>query len=508
MSLVRAEVGHDGAPSAAAWRTLRGMETLDPTRTGSAATADLPVLALSVAWSRTGWARVGEVALFPESLGPQWVGRGTGGDGVAPHAVWLRQRPGDSSATDPLASRSLSRCQLLVRPGANALNLDNRGRAALTINGGPDVGEARVEPGDVVSIAGQLVLLVTERPAVVQISEPLDADFGFGEPDTLGVVGESPTTWRLRAQLAFLGRGRGHLLLEAPHGTAAYEIARLIHELRGLGPGTLARLDPAQPRDGFEGASLFVDHAELLSEAEQGAVAAWAQAAAGRWLVVATPEPERALHPALRACFRLQLRLPELRRRLSDLPHLARHLLDLRAVEDPRLAARFGAGGPWAFGPELVTALLCHRWALNDAELERLLLRAASTSVGPRLELTDALATDLAQPEPPDTLALDLPEDAAWFEVGSGRVDLSRRHPARRLLALLAAEAVARPGAEVAIQALIAAGWPGEVLVGRSGRMRLHTTVRSLRSQGLAEILQTTERGYRLNPAVRIRRHG
>jgi hypothetical protein len=88
----------------------------------------------------------------------------------------------------------------------------------------------------------------------------------------------------------------------------------------------------------------------------------------------------------------------------------------------------------------------------------------------------------------------------SWIEIGGERVDMRRRHAARRLLG-----ALVDAGAEgIDRDRLILAGWPGERMQEASARMRLHTAIRTLRRLGLATCLQTTECGCRLDPATHV----
>jgi len=97
---------------------------------------------------------------------------------------------------------------------------------------------------------------------------------------------------------------------------------------------------------------------------------------------------------------------------------------------------------------------------------------------------------------------VELAAGAERVVLGGNQVDLRRRHPARRILLALC-EAHER-GEGVSSQGLIDAGWPGERIRPDSARMRLHTTIRTLRQLGLDQDLQTREDGYRLSPDLRL----
>ncbi len=93
------------------------------------------MLALVLVWSRDELERIGELALLPPIAGAHVLGRG--GD-LSPGQVLtelVRQRPGANEGTGPLASPLLSRAHLVIRADADALELQNVGRAPLLING-------------------------------------------------------------------------------------------------------------------------------------------------------------------------------------------------------------------------------------------------------------------------------------------------------------------------------------------------------------------------------------
>jgi len=92
--------------------------------------------------------------------------------------------------------------------------------------------------------------------------------------------------------------------------------------------------------------------------------------------------------------------------------------------------------------------------------------------------------------------------DGRWFQPPAGeRVELAHRVPLTRLLAAL----LAQPGLEVPREALIAAGWPGERLLPDAAGNRLRVGLSTLRSLGLGDLIERTEHGYRLDPAVPVR---
>lgn len=82
------------------------------------------------------------------------------------------------------------------------------------------------------------------------------------------------------------------------------------------------------------------------------------------------------------------------------------------------------------------------------------------------------------------------------------RLDLGRRRTVRLVLVALARARREHPGAPVAPESLLAAGWPGERMRPEAASKRLHTAVWTLRSLGFEALLRTDERGYFLAPDV------
>jgi hypothetical protein len=89
--------------------------------------------------------------------------------------------------------------------------------------------------------------------------------------------------------------------------------------------------------------------------------------------------------------------------------------------------------------------------------------------------------------------------------VGGKRVSLERRAVLRRVLeALVAAHPV---GEVLGPDAILGAGWPGEDFSYDSGRNRMYVALSSLRNLGLRDLLQRHGDGWRLDPALVIRRN-
>jgi tetratricopeptide (TPR) repeat protein len=99
--------------------------------------------------------------------------------------------------------------------------------------------------------------------------------------------------------------------------------------------------------------------------------------------------------------------------------------------------------------------------------------------------------------------AWQVAEDGGWFAPPGGeRVELGSRKLLRRLLAALVVARQAHPDEPVQVEALLAAGWPGEQMDHRSALNRVQVAMTTLRKLGFAELLAHDGRGYLLDPAV------
>jgi tetratricopeptide (TPR) repeat protein len=112
----------------------------------------------------------------------------------------------------------------------------------------------------------------------------------------------------------------------------------------------------------------------------------------------------------------------------------------------------------------------------------------------------------------------DAPADALvvcsrgrWFRAPRGEVvSVARWRPLQRLLERLAERREIAPGEPLAVEALVAAGWPGERMLPKAGATRVYTAIASLRRLGLKGMLVRDERGYLLRadvPISRVSRH-
>ncbi len=93
--------------------------------------------------------------------------------------------------------------------------------------------------------------------------------------------------------------------------------------------------------------------------------------------------------------------------------------------------------------------------------------------------------------------------DARFVVCSEGRVDLSQRQALRNLLRALI-DTLPTEGRAPALRAsaLIAAGWPGEQILPRAAKNRLHVALTTLRQLGLGAAIRLDEHAYALDPEI------
>jgi hypothetical protein len=111
---------------------------------------------------------------------------------------------------------------------------------------------------------------------------------------------------------------------------------------------------------------------------------------------------------------------------------------------------------------------------------------------------------------PRDTATADLTvgPQGSWFIASNGRGELAHRPTLRRLLWALAQARHARPGEGSSIDALFAAGWPGESATAESASARVRTAIATLRRMGLGDMIRRGANGYFLDPEPRVDMRG
>jgi transcriptional regulator of acetoin/glycerol metabolism len=433
--------------------------------------------ALVITWSVDAPDRVGEVALLRGSQ-PVILGREHDEANVLGFGP---QRPGDRSQPTALRSPRLSRRQLEIRAtSAGGIELRNLGRAPL-IHNGTEAENATAQAGDVVQIGNTLQLLVVPRPGRLLLHHITSARHDIGQPDADGLVGESPSAWRLRDRIRFVSEQRAHVLIHGPSGSGKELVARAIHRHSHRRRKPMVARNAATLPDGLIDAELFgncrnypnpgtPDRSGLVGEAdgsvlfldEVGELSEPMQARLLRLLdegeyqrlgestmrrsdlrfVGATNRDLVHLKHDFQARMAIKVQVPGLSRRRDDIPFLVRHLLRGIAANASGVRDRFFEGDHPRLVPALMRRLVQHPYTTNTRELEQMLWIAVSESPGNYLELCPGHATETTQRAveidpadlPPEAIqeALDRHEgrqEAVWRELG-----LRNRHVLARLI--------------------------------------------------------------------------
>ncbi|MCB9742262.1 MAG: sigma-54-dependent Fis family transcriptional regulator [Alphaproteobacteria bacterium] len=380
----------------------------DATRGGldslaSAAAGPRTLHALTVLWCREQPQRVGEVLLI--APGPERV-FGRAGEEAPERLRFLRQRPGENQDRGELEAPRVSHEQLRLQVRRGSLELRSTGRLGLRVNG-----QARettqLQPGDLVELDRQLLLLVELRPETLPA---LPGRFRFGQPDGDGLVGESVAAWTLRAQLRACAATTGHVLIQGESGAGKELVAQAIHRASGAQGPLVARNAASFPeglldaelfgnrrnypnagmpeRSGAvgeaNGGTLFLDEIGEVSHAMQAHLLRVLdageyqrlgedQARTSRFRAVgATNRSLDSLKHDFQARFARRLAVPGLNERRADVPLLAEHLLRQIDAGNPGL---FPQGAP-RLHPRLATGLVLRRYSTHVRELQQLLWQA------------------------------------------------------------------------------------------------------------------------------------
>lgn len=100
---------------------------------------------------------------------------------------------------------------------------------------------------------------------------------------------------------------------------------------------------------------------------------------------------------------------------------------------------------------------------------------------------------------------LRIARDASWLRTPSGALhQLHGRGALKRILLRLADEHARGGGARSTAEALFEAGWPGERSRHEAALNRVYAAMSRLRAMGLRDFLQRDDRGYRLDPDLRV----
>ena len=92
-----------------------------------------------------------------------------------------------------------------------------------------------------------------------------------------------------------------------------------------------------------------------------------------------------------------------------------------------------------------------------------------------------------------------------WFETQeAGCVSLETRRGPRRLLDVLAKQALDAPGTALTLSQLFEGGWPGERVSADSAASRVYVAISTLRKLGLKAFLLKQDEGYMLDPKASL----
>jgi two-component system nitrogen regulation response regulator GlnG/two-component system response regulator HydG len=411
----------------------QGKTTLDGPKPSRKANGEdrSDALALVVVWAPGDGARLGEV-LFPRT--GAFFGRGPSDERGADHprVGFVRQRPNENRPGADVEEPFLSRKQLRFEVDDDAIHVESVGKRALRV-GGAEMQTVTLREGDVLEIDGIYALYCARRPVKLPEGGAELAPKTFGHADAQGIVGESAAAWALRSHVAFLGKRNAHVLITGASGSGKELVAQAIHKLSSRAKkeivarnaatfpsglidaelfGNLANYPNAgmPERPGLigqaDGSTLFLDEigelpselqAHLLRVLDGGEYQRLGEAkkrVADIRLVGATNRSADDLKEDLAARLGLRLHVPGLDERREDVPLLARHLLLRTAARDKNLGEAFfegwdGMTGEPRLSEELASALVQHAWTTHARELDSLLMRAASSSQGDELELTE-----------------------------------------------------------------------------------------------------------------------
>lgn len=400
--------------------------------------------ALVIVWSAAEPHRVGEIAFLEfATLAELLLGREDLEALPDPRLLcFLHQSPGRSIGCGPLKGKKISRRQLLFRLTTDGgIEVQCIGTPDFLVNGRLIARGTwkRIEPGDVLQIAGHSSFLFLMRPEVIPaLSEAAAAVFAghrLGEPDAVDMTGDSPVAWALRNQLVAAVRTGRHVLLEGDTGVGKEPLARGIHRMSGR-PGKFVGFNGAtlvttlgesqlfgnvakypnpgdEARPGFfgeaEGGTLLFDEIHVPSEEMQakllraldtnGEINRLGESTPRRVnlvVVAATNQPAKVKLDLLKR-FGYVVQVPPLSARMEDIPLLARNFVLAEARKPPppgereplakRFVAEDEAGRPYVrITQGFMLAMLRSSYEGNIRDLQNLLLKSMAESSGNELE--------------------------------------------------------------------------------------------------------------------------
>jgi two-component system nitrogen regulation response regulator GlnG/two-component system response regulator HydG len=458
-------------------------------RAGGAAPPE--ALGLVIAWSPAEPGRIGEVAIIPPARpGVTFLfGRGSAtGSEPEPRLGFARNRAGVVDPRPALSASKISRVQLRIRlRGLEYLEVENVGRCPLFHNS-RRADSATAVVGDTLQLGQELLLLCVRRRAWVHSLNGHALPMPFGVADPHGIVGESPTAWEFRRQLAFVGARPEHVLIAGESGTGKELAARAVHALSPRAGATFVARNAATfpealvdaelfghaknyPNVGMPerqgliasaaGATLFLDEIAELSQAlqthllrvldrgEYQRLGETLVRTSDFRLIAATNRPAQ-LRSDLLARLKLSLSTPSLNDRREDIPLLVVHLLRSIATANADIGKRLFPQGESSPEPRVrlsfIDALVRRTYLTHVRELEGLLWQALLEGSEGSLDFpsrppetgtptpSDDRAHQLRRSLTPTTIEAALNEHDGSLERTWRALGLSSRHALARLI--------------------------------------------------------------------------
>ncbi len=404
---------------------------------------------------------------------------------------------------------------------------DDGSRNGTYVNGAR-VDRATLRDGDVLSVGDAMLLVergvagdeaIAGSPAMSRTRDAIDKLAASAAPVLL--CGETGTGKDELARAVHRASGRTGAFVPIRCGALAADAVAA--ELFGRAAGELGADDPGRPGllETADGGSVYLDGVDdagadlqtsLLAFIDTGEVrrvgAQRATTVDARVIASTRAEPSAfSQRPGLRRAFarrleRLVVSVPPLRQRRADILPLAAAMVRQFAGTDRPLHRK------------LRLALLRHSFPGNVRELAALVeaLVVEHADDGP-LHLTDDARDRLRTGNPLTSRdshisararRLVIAADGKWCELDGEAIDLARRHTLRRLVAALARRRSDGPEQPLTLDDLLAAGWPGEIVLPEAGRNRVHVALTTLRKLGLRDVIIREDDGYMLDPSVEL----
>ncbi len=137
----------------------------------------------------------------------------------------------------------------------------------------------------------------------------------------------------------------------------------------------------------------------------------------------------------------------------------------------------------------------------------RAAIRIANRAIERAAVLVVAPRAPAPKPREPRQTAnvLRVAADSSWFEFASlDRVHIARRRSMRGILGALVRKRMDTPGVGLSRDDVFDAGWPREQVIEEAARSRVYVAIRTLRTLGLEDVLDTGSQGYLIRATVEV----